>query len=75
MQVIYLPQETRFNVRLTEAACARLPEGTFSTTTSAPVYAMRIDGERDATDTHFLLPAADNELRWIAMSDTRLARR
>ncbi len=51
MEVIYLSQDNRFYVRLTDEACARLPAGAFSPTISAPVYAIRMEGEGTALAT------------------------
>ncbi len=75
MEVIYLSQDDRFSVRLTTDACARLPEGSFNPATAAPVYAMRIDDSGAATNTYFLLPAADGAFHQVAMEECRLAQR
>lgn len=75
MEVVYLSQENRFYVRLTEDACSRLPPGAFSPTISAPVYLVRIEGDGASAATYFLLPAADGAFIWLPIEDCRLARR
>ncbi len=75
MEVLYIPQDDRFYVRLLPEAVAKFPDGAFGATTSAPAYAMRIEGSGERVVTYLLVPGADGAFYWVALEDTRLARR
>jgi hypothetical protein len=75
LQVLYLPVEERFYVKITEAACALYPEGAFSTLPNYPVYAMRLRGDNGEDITEFFIPVSDGEFVWMDKGHTRLARR
>ena len=75
MQVIYLSQDDRFYVRLSEAACERFPAGSFNPGQSQPVYAMRFEAGGEEAPSYFLVPAADGTFYWVSMPEARLARR
>lgn len=75
MQFHYIPVEERFNVRVSDELCARMPDGAFSTVSNYPVYALRLVPATDNDGTEFLLPGSDLGFYWVPMSDTRLSRR
>ena len=75
MQFQILPTEERFYVRITDDACARYPGGAFSTVSNYPVYAVRLYEREGQWMTEYLIPGSDAAFYWVAMSDSRLARR
>ena len=75
MQLIYLSQDDRFFLRLTEDAVGRYPPGSFSATQNVPAYAMRVDGEGPEARTYFMVPSGDGAFLWVPATDVRLARR
>jgi hypothetical protein len=75
VQLLFLPTDERFYVRITEDGCARFPGGAFSTVSNYPVYALRVYERDGQWITDYLIPASDAAFYWVDMSDSRLARR
>jgi hypothetical protein len=75
LQVLYLPVEERFYVKIIEDACALYPEGAFSTIPNYPVYALRLREANGQDITEFFIPGSDGEFVWMDKGHTRLARR
>lgn len=75
MQLIFLSQDDRFNIRPSAERIGKYPAGAFSTTGVFPVYALRVDGEGEAAVSRFLVPGADGGLYWVPMDECRIIRR
>jgi hypothetical protein len=75
MNVTYLTQDDRFQVRIQPEAVGLYPPGSFGATVNVPVYALRVDGDGEGSRSYFLIPSGDGLFLWVPMEQCRLARR